>query len=338
MKHIHLIPADFEYYNLDDLKNERDGNDNGVCWSNGLENGKKAQAFNIGDIVYIYFHDSKGLTDRILLKATVYKSDCTDDGSGEKNKKGLYSEYCDSILKSNKKISIEDKKQKEYDAKAGIKGFYLKDFVAISEKNENDFKYKHGTKEDVKKGLTGISVGKHHIRINQTKIYLDKQYGNGYDDLLNALKLSFKNRSLESLRDKYNNDSCIVCTKTEIEKYSFKKPNNLYYYEIHHILQQNLNNKLINKRRSDDLKWFKDDYYEKGINTLVYNEYNEVRLCPYHHNILHYGQYEKRKEILDKIMEQQDYKNKLKIKVKNEKDCNDILEYIYKQYGISYKQ
>ena len=36
-------------------------------------------------------------------------------------------------------------------------------------------------------------------------------------------------------------------------------------------------------------------------------------------------------------MERQDYKNRLKIKVKNENDCNDILEYIYKQYGISYK-
>ena len=35
MKHIHLIPADFEYFNFDDFINESDGDENGVCWKNG---------------------------------------------------------------------------------------------------------------------------------------------------------------------------------------------------------------------------------------------------------------------------------------------------------------
>ena len=94
MKHIHLIPADFEYFNFDDFINESDGDENGVCWKNGGNNGFRAQAFNIGDEVYIYFHDSRNLTDRILLKATVSKTDFSDDKKQSKDiNKFLYSEY-----------------------------------------------------------------------------------------------------------------------------------------------------------------------------------------------------------------------------------------------------
>ncbi len=338
MKHIHLIPADFEYYNLDDLESEKNDNTGGVCWSNGGENGKKAQAFNIGDTVYIYFHDSRGLTDRILLKAKVSRSDCTDDGSANEDEgKYLYSEYCKKLLADGKEMDVEDRIEKEYGAKAKIKGFYLNHIVAISVGHEKDFIYKHGTKEEAKKGLTGI-MG---VRVNQTKVYLDKQEDNKYAELKNALEATgvFNNRSVLSLRNEYNDDSCIACTKAEKGIHSFLKQNNLYYFEIHHILQQNLNNKLSNESKKEDFSVFKNEKYfdEKGINTLIYNSYNEVRLCPYHHNILHYGQIEKRKEILDRIMKHQDYENKLREKVGNTKDCKTILKYIYEQYGLEYK-
>ena len=154
-----------------------------------------------------------------------------------------------------------------------------------------------------------------------------------YINLLNELNKTKFNRKLSTLRDDYNTDSCIICTKNELQKHSFLKPNNLYYYEIHHILQQSFKNK------QDKYDWFDANKYlagEEKINTLIYNQYNEVRLCPYHHRLLHYGMFEDRKRVLDKLVNQQ-YKDNLKAKVKNDRECEQILEYIYEQYNIDYK-
>ena len=334
MKHKHLIPADFDYYNLDDFIKENENSNYGVCWSNGGANGKKSQAFNIGDEVYIYFHDCRGLTDRILVRAEVCKSDCTDDGSGEKSKKGLYSEYCKSLIEKEDEFvirSVEEQERIKKDAISNIKGFYLNNFSAISEEYENDFKYIHKNeiidKNNQKAGIMGI-------RINQTKVYLDKHFNDEYTILKDALEKNKFKRKLKTLRDKYNNDSCLVCTNSEKGIHSFLKNNNLYYYEIHHILQQSLNN-LVAKNKID---WFKKEKYIKNkINILIYNDYNEVRLCPYHHNQLHYGKLEDRKKILDKLVND-NYKKRLKEEVKNEKDYEEILKYIYKQYGLNYQK
>jgi len=325
MEHFHLIPADFDYYNLDDLLDEN--KNNGVCWKN-IQN----QAFNIGDTVYIYFHDSKGLTDRILLRAKVLKSDSTDDNKYNENKdKYLYSEYCKRELQNKERLALRSEEEIEEfknDSKLKIKGFYLHEFKAISKEKENDFIYIHGKKDDHNTGIMGV-------RISQTKIYLDKQEDEKYINLLNKLKeKNVFTRNVETLRDYYNKDSCILCTEKELDKHSFRKPNNLYYYEIHHILQQSFN-KVINNGK-DIPSWFKKKYIENDINTLIYNNYNEVRLCPYHHNQLHYGKYEDRKEILDKLVND-NYKKELLNKVQNEKEVDEILEYIYKQYKVSYK-
>ena len=58
---------------------------------------------------------------------------------------------------------------------------------------------------------------------------MDQQIGNKYEELKNALESKgvFNNRSVESLRDKYNNDSCVACTKSELGKHTFQKQNNL---------------------------------------------------------------------------------------------------------------
>ena len=45
---------------------------------------------------------------------------------------------------------------------------------------------------------------------------------------------------------------------------------------------------------------------------------------------------EDRKRVLDKLVNQQ-YKDNLKAKVKNDRECEQILEYIYEQYNIDYK-
>lgn len=322
--HIYLIPADFDDYNLDDLQKENERTDFGICWSNGRKDGTYVQRFNKGDIVYIYFHDERRLTDRILLKAKVVESDATDEKVDDTF---LFSEYCKKVVADHEMMSTySDEKQKDYIEWANKKyhGFYLKEFKAISEKDENTFKYIH--KDEIinssiqKMGIMGI-------RISQTKIDLNQKK---YNTLRETLEKAVFKRELSSLREKYNNDACVVCTKSEKGKHSFLKPNNLYYYEIHHILQQSFNNKKVKP------DWFKDEYKEKNINnkeinTLIYNDFNEVKLCPYHHNLLHYGKYEERKKVLDKLVDD-NYRKKLKDKVGNDKDCNAIIEYIYSQY------
>ena len=45
---------------------------------------------------------------------------------------------------------------------------------------------------------------------------------------------------------------------------------------------------------------------------------------------------EDRKRVLDKLVNQQ-YKDNLKAKVKNDRECEQILEYIYEQYNVDYK-
>ncbi len=325
--HIYLIPANFDDYNLDDLQKENERTDFGICWSNGREDGTHVQRFNKEDIVYIYFHDERHLTDRILLKAKVVESDATDEKVDDTF---LFSEFCKKVVADHERMSTySDEKQKDYIEWANKKyhGFYLKEFKAISENDENTFKYIH------KDEITNSSIQKMGImgvRISQTKIDLNQKK---YNTLREALEKTVFKPELSSLREKYNNDACVVCTKSEKGKHSFLKPNNLYYYEIHHILQQSFNN-IIKKDKPD---WFKNEYIEKNINnkeinTLIYNDFNEVKLCPYHHNLLHYGKYDERKKVLDKLVDD-NYREKLKVKVGNDKDCNAIIEYIYSQYA-----
>jgi hypothetical protein len=325
-KHIYLIPANFDDYNLDDLQKENDRTDFGICWSNGYEDGTHAQKFNIGDTVYIYFHDIRRITDRILLKAEVAKSDVTDD---KIDNNYLFSDYCKKVVENHDLIATySEEKQRDLNewSKKKYHGFYLKRFHAISENDENTFKYIH--KDEIispsvqKTGIMGVHISQTKINLNQSK----------YNDLKEALNNAKFKRGLITLRDKYNNDACIVCSEAEKGKHSFLKPNNLYYYETHHVLQQSFNNVIIKNKPN----WFIDEKYMKNdVNILIYNDYNEVKLCPYHHNLLHYGKYDKRRKVLDKLVDDY-YKKELKKIVGNDMDCNEILNYIYSQYGLSY--
>ncbi len=322
MKHIHLIPADFEYFNFDDFLN----NSNGVCWSNGGKNGYRAQSFNKGDIVYIYFHDSRGLTNKILLKAIVDRSDKTDDHKENIDEgKFLYSLYCQEIVHNKYQMSLVSEEKKEeliQGAKDNIKGFYLTSIKAISADYENDFVYVPKKKGSNQSGIAGVLI-------NQSKIYLDKQKKDEYIKLLAKLEKTPFKRSLKVLRDQYNNDACCICKKSELEQHTFLKQNNLYYYEIHHVLQQNFNKKITH---GNVPSWFeKEKYGENENNRLVYSDYNEVKLCSYHHNQLHYGKLEERKKILDKLVNEK-YKSELKKIVNDDCKTQEIINYIYGQY------
>lgn len=353
--HIHLIPADFEEYNLDDLDNENANNKGrGVCWLNGGKGGHGAQEFKVGDTVYIYFHDSKRLTDRILLKAVVSDTDYDDE------KRFYFSEYAEEQLNAEgnkEKLSYEQRQAYKKIMDEKYKGFYLNNFKPINDEDrENDrFRYIHADENKDSVGIQGV-------KITQTKLYLDKDYLEeelkkcekkndlvGIDSIKKRIalgemleKTKFANKQLKTLKEYYNRNVCAICTGKEIEANSFKKPNGIYYFELHHVLQQNFNT-IINKLSADELKekypWFNKEKYGEGYkNILIYgNNYNEVKLCSKHHNELHYGEYECRRRILKKLVDE-NYKNALYDLVKKESDVEEILKYIYVQYGLEYKE
>jgi hypothetical protein len=312
--YIHLIPADFEEYNLEDLIAENKKNKE-VCWSNGYANGKGSQTFNINDIVYIYFHDRKGITNRILLQAKVSRSDTDTTDGGEVNKddhKYFYSEYCKN---KGAEASLEEKEK----ATQNIKGFYLSNFNAISKEYEDNFKYISN------KGIKGI------LKINQTKIYLaGKNETKNKSTILNFLESeNMFNRNIKDLLAEYNTDVCKSCRNN---KKTFKKQNGLDYYELHHVLQQSFNKLKVKP------SWYnKNKYGEYYNNKLIYNKYNEVKLCSNCHNELHYGRNDRRREILDKIVDQK-YKDELHKIVNNDSEEKEILKYVYNQYSLSYDE
>ena len=255
LKHIHLIPADFEEYNLENLEMENEKN-NGVCWKNGNENGMGAQKFNLNDVVYIYFHDTRDITNRILLKASVCKTDNADDGSD--------SEYTQQYL---------------YDDSKKIKGFYLNNFYAINEEyaHNNVFKCLHKCDIDEQSKETGI-LG---VKINQTKRYLDNSDDEKVKNLLNKLEQPHLfSRKLKALIQEFNDNVCQVCKGKEKSSNTFKKTNGLFYYEIHHVLMQNFNS-VISNLSENEIKE-KYPWYDKKIygtnkkNILIYNNgFNE---------------------------------------------------------------
>lgn len=349
-KHIHLISVDADKYNFLDFE-EENGKENGIYWSNGQANGKNAQEFLVGDKVYIYFHDSKNTTNKIILSAIVSE---TDFGCDEYS----FSDYVKKELENNREnLSLEKIEEYTLDSKRNIKGFKLKNFRVINDEDKDKFKFIHSNESDAKAGICGV-------KISQTKLYLDEIYNNeylkkyenklnnltkeeqkDYENILNKINLGkvlestiFTNKSLKTLKEQYNFDVCKICRKSEIEKNTFLKPNGLLYYEIHHILERNFNTK-ISKLTNDEIKekysWYDKKYFQNNENNLIYNSYNEVKLCSKHHKELHYGKIERRKEILDTLVDKK-YKEGLHNIVKNESNENEIIRYIYEQYDLKF--
>lgn len=76
----HLITANFEEYDFNQLFNEESAYEKKIIWKIGREDGKGAQNYNIGDICYIYYSKLPDGPNRILLRAEVVESD-TDRAS-----------------------------------------------------------------------------------------------------------------------------------------------------------------------------------------------------------------------------------------------------------------
>ncbi|HJD47233.1 MAG TPA: hypothetical protein H9909_10365 [Candidatus Mediterraneibacter norfolkensis] len=86
----HLITANFEKYDFNQLFDEENSNDKKIIWKIGGKDGVGAQNYNVGDKCYIYYANLPDGTNRILLCGTVTESDTDRDNAV--NEKFSYNE------------------------------------------------------------------------------------------------------------------------------------------------------------------------------------------------------------------------------------------------------
>ena len=299
----HLIPADFKSYNINDILTEKrisaSNGRYGVPWINGGINGRNAQDFKVGDIVYIYFHNLTGEESHILLRGEVSE---IDNNYIEPDTKERYKVFYLGKIKYYEKAIFTYNKLKEYGITINQTKRYLGTFKD----------YKHFTKQG--------SI--EHGYFNKTKEEYEKLLKLIYD-----LETIEKKEDLNTLKEHYNKP-CEIC-KTNNKNHTFIKENGLYYYEVHHLLEQNI---LRKKEAPEWYKRFKKIDYDNSSDGLVYTNFNTVNLCPVCHRKIHYGLKKDRKLMLDELLNEKrirQYKEKV-----GTENLNKLLDYIYEQYSV----
>ena len=145
--------------------------------------------------------------------------------------------------------------------------------------------------------------------------------------LIYDLETIEKKEDLNTLKEHYNKP-CEIC-KTNNKNHTFIKENGLYYYEVHHLLEQNI---LRKKEAPEWYKRFKKIDYDNSSDGLVYTNFNTVNLCPVCHRKIHYGLKKDRKLMLDELLNEKrirQYKEKV-----GTENLNKLLDYIYEQYSV----
>lgn len=323
----HLIPADFDNFRFQDLQEEiNNSNIKAVCWKNSDLEGKNIHPIENEDIVYIYFHDKKKITNQILIKAKVLESDYN------KSDKYYFSDYCKKLKNENKLVKGQYKKAilNEYLECADsnkVKGFYLYDFRIINTKDK-----KNGNFRQISNGIEVDGI--------DTTVYVRQKMmclSDGVEKKDKLLKM-LENTSFDKCEDfnNYFKDSlCVLCRdRKDYKSRTFIAANGLYYFEAHHILQQNLL-----RKECESLKL--PNIIKESLGNFVNEDFNIINLCSVHHDELHKGMKENRELLLEKILIKNDYINQAKnYKYKNEKMSEDDIEmlmtYIYNQYDLEY--
>lgn len=297
----HLIPADFSNYNINDLLTEKraskeEGN-YGIPWKNGSINGYRAQNFQVNDIVYVYFHNLTGQKSHILLRGIVSKIDNNYIDSDDGNKYSVF--YLGSIKYYIKPIftyeRLLENKIKMTQTKQYL-GVY-KDYLYYKKNNNINHGYRNKTIEEYYESLK----------------------------LIDDLEAAEKSGNLIRLKEQYNKP-CEICKDNN---HTFIKENGLYYYEEHHLLEQNI---LRKKVVPNWYKRFQINDIEGNSSGLVYTTFNTINLCPVCHRKLHYGLKKDRKEILEKLLTAKrisEYQEKVGIN-----NIEEVLNYIYAQYSV----
>lgn len=250
----HLIPADFENYNVDNLLTDKKISTSqgisGIPWKNGGIDGKNAQDFQEEDIVYVYFHNLTGEQSHILLRGKVTK---IEDYYIDPQDGFRYKVFYLGSIKYYKNISFTYNKLKAYGVNITQTKIYLgtdQDYYYYIRNNKIDHGYRNRTKEEYEKFL----------------------------QLISELEQEEKSSDLISLKEHYNKP-CEICRAND-KTHTFIKENGLYYYEVHHILEQNI---LRKKEIPHWYKNFKDNDLNNNGNNLVYADFNVTNLCPVCH-------------------------------------------------------
>lgn len=311
-----LFPADFRYYNIGSILDEKKASSGVVRWVIS-----KSMDIKEDDVAYLYFHDITGEKEgRILLAATIK-----------------------SVNKDSKTpliIPKEDGIEEIYSNYVELSNIKVVGHKEITKFTYHDLKDNFGLKVNQSKQLIGIK--KDLFDFNKGDIFKitapttkthEKNNTESNERYLKNLKLikavndsiKFNNSvSLSELKQKYEK----ICECCENNKTTFIKQNGLYYYEQHHLIMRNIHNAT---KREQVLK--KD--LLKIINNSNFNmeeSYNKINLCPVCHRELHYGLSENKKKNLNKILSK--HKDAYINIFSNHDKLKELISLVYRQYGV----
>lgn len=316
----HLIPMNMDNYNIDDIILSLDKNGY-VEWNNGTIEGKYAQEFKENDIVYIYCTNLPDGSKRILFRAVVEKV------NNAENKQKTFNISNITPIKMKQKSKI----RKEYD------------FSYETLKEKYKIKMNQSMRCLMKKG------NEHYEEEEKLINELEKLYNKEYKD--KTIDKETQIKIMEEVKDYFNNEVWCECceilikkgdlSKTEANNRTFIKNDGLRFYEIHHLLMQNILRKDYNKNR----KWFNDNKWYHSNNDkdkqMILDDYNCIILCPVCHMELHHGDNEKYKEkygvtkeqVINELMKEHQYDQRLKEEYKKSpEEIRKIKNYILQQY------
>lgn len=233
MRKYHLLPANLEYFNMNNLRDELQKNKY-LKWFNSKSSGCKIHSYEKGDIVYIYYKNLTDGSNRILFRGEVLDPDFIVD-----NNTGIKEHWIK--IEKMKAISLKDKRKFDYN----------------------------------------VIVNKYNMKIYRTPevicSFFDNDLTNTRVLMVNDLENEFLNNSSTILETfNYFNESklCECCNNLDIKNWksrTFIKENGFIYYEVHHLLMQNM----IRNKSNLFLDWF-DDY-------LIDLDFNKINLCPVCH-------------------------------------------------------
>ena len=313
MTKYHLIPMNMNKYNIDEMISSIKKY-NHIEWNNGNKEGKYAHPFQENDIVYIYCTNLPDGSRRILFRSTVK--------AVNNRKKGQKSFYITNI--ATIKLKQKSRIRKEYD--------YSYEVL----KKKYDFK--------INQSMRYLAHTQSENKENELRLIkdLEKDYRNSNEEKDQA-------EVLEELKNYFNNKIWCECCEILIENNklpreiftsrTFVKNNGLVFYELHHLLMQNIlrKNKIKDKEWFKNNKWYDDNEEDKK---MINDDYNCIVLCPVCHMELHHGDNEeyknkygiKKETIIKELMKRHQFDTKLEAFKKSPKEIKMIKRYILQQY------
>ena len=299
MKKYVIIPADINQLKFSDLKNRVD-TDKALAWNNKDKNGDNIFTYNIGDMVFIYYKNLTDGTKRILFGGIIKELEHEFIATDGYKTKGI-------LIKDLRVLNLTDKEK-----------FNLKRIESI--------------------GIKGTSLQRPRKLCDEDTLSKNMEVSK----FVKELKDSYDNHEykIKDVINYFNKETLCVCckllkfTNNKALSRTFKKTNGFMYYEVHHLLEQNLYRK--------DENWFKEHNYFKVEDLKHINDdFNRINLCPVCHREFHYGNFDynfnsdikSKKDLILAIWKQNNYEEHLKKDLeKNREEINKIKDYLLSQY------